>query len=62
MSAPAWHEERGEVLAFARAMSAAHEFDGPDGVIYYFEKPWKWDREHDAWVLAGRPDAFEVTP
>jgi hypothetical protein len=24
-------------------------------VIYYFDKPWKWDKEHSIWESQGRP-------
>lgn len=27
----------------------------------YFERPWKWDREYQAWVRAGRPQPPEGT-
>lgn len=49
-----WFENKGEVLAFLRARNEAESLTF-ENVIYFLEKPWKWDDEYEAWIRAGRP-------
>lgn len=50
-----WDENFSEVLRFARVLNNAEEFDNPNEVLYYFEKPYKWDKEHDQWTEFEEP-------
>lgn len=50
-----WDESFAEVLRFGRVLNNAEEFDNPSEVLYYFEKPYKWDREHETWSEMGEP-------
>ena len=57
-----WWTNAGEVNALARALVASDHFEGRsalDNLLYYYEKPYKWDAEHTRWVEAGRPDMFD---
>ena len=47
----------GKIYRFFEILRSA-DLLGPDE-FYYFEKPWKWGREHQAWVAAGRPNPPE---
>jgi hypothetical protein len=42
-----------KVFTFAEILRAADLM--PHDEDEYFERPWKWGREHQAWVAAGRP-------
>lgn len=54
-----WCEDSSEVLAFARVMVEADTFPSQFELLSYFEKPWNWTEERDAWILAGEPDSFD---
>ena len=57
MSDP-WYTNPQEVIDFAHILVDADALEpGQRAVIYYFEKPWKWDVEHRVWCDSGRPDA-----
>ena len=54
-----WNEDNpgvNEVLTFGRILVAADWFDTPQNLLDYFEKPYKWDREHELWVGCDRPE------
>lgn len=47
-----WHEVHDNLLALARWLKDQGQWDGAGGVgnlIYYFEKPWKYDDEWKAY-------------
>ena len=56
-----WHTNHAEVCSFASMLIAHAQFQGESIddslglLLYYFEKPWKWSTEHEAWRKAGRP-------
>lgn len=54
-----WFDDHDEVLAFARALDEGDGFTSTGDVLYYFEKPWKWTEDRDAWINQGEPDAFD---
>lgn len=54
-----WFEDHDEVLAFARVLVEADGFTSQADLLYFFEKPWKWTADRDAWILAGEPDTFD---
>lgn len=56
---PVWFEVHEEVCAFARALVKGDSVRGMD-IVRYFETPWDFNVEHDAWIAAGRPDLFET--
>ena len=43
-----WYEDLDEVIAFARWYFVSKV--SPKTVINVFEKPWKWNSEHDEYV------------
>lgn len=55
-----WFEERAELAAVARMLTAANWLTSPEDVVYFLEKPWKWENERDAWIGAGRPMAEDA--
>ena len=52
-----WVEHRAalRLWEFSRILRAAGLLDD-DQVGYFFEKPWKWEREHAVWQSHGCPD------
>jgi len=44
-----WYERQDDVLAFARIMCDDSRIKDTKELLYYFEKPYKWDREHKIW-------------
>ena len=40
-----WYDSQTELLDFAKYLHDKNEFDDADAVIYFFEKPWKWNEE-----------------
>ncbi len=49
-----------ELVSFAHVLKTLDAFvvpggDEADELLRFFEKPWKWDAEHEAWVRLGRP-------
>lgn len=59
-----WFESVSEVLDFARTLHASGEFEAADdqidAVFSYFEKPWKWTKEYEAWKLLGHPETIDL--
>jgi len=52
---PPWYADYSEVLAFGHVLNDLDRFDTPGDVLYYLEKPHKWDGEHELWVGCNRP-------
>lgn len=50
-----WHDNAAATYAFATVLHSADWFITPADVLDYFEKPYKWTREHQAWNDAGSP-------
>jgi len=50
-----WYADHGEVVSLASILVGLDRLSTPHDVIYFFEKPWKWDREFRIWDEAGRP-------
>jgi len=47
-----WYFDRDNILGLARWLKQEGQWDGAGGVgnlIYFFEKPWKYDSEWDAY-------------
>lgn len=38
-----WYDNQVDLLNFAKYLHDKDEFDDVDAVIYFFEKPWKWN-------------------
>lgn len=51
-----WHASYPNVIGFAGILVRADWLDSADDVIYYLEKPWKWNNEYELWDGCGRPD------
>jgi hypothetical protein len=50
-----WYFDRDNILGLARWLKQEGQWDGAGGIgnlIYYFEKPWKYDSEWDAYQSA----------
>lgn len=47
-----WWERRGELLSLYEWLNERGESpaETPDGVVYFLEKPWKWEEEHDLYL------------
>lgn len=54
-----WSDFSLPVFDFARILRAADLM--PADEDEYWEKPWKWDPEHQAWIDAGEPAPPEHT-
>lgn len=39
-----WHESHDNLCAMAHHLLDSHDFDARQ-LLYFFEKPWKWDAE-----------------
>ncbi len=53
-----WYDNQVDLLNFAKYLHDKDEFDDVDGVIYFYEKPWKWNeewKEYDIQQKAGIP-------
>lgn len=55
MKANDWYDSREWTYTFGRLLWTAGVLMEVEDVFYYFEKPWKWTTEHEAYVTAGRP-------
>jgi hypothetical protein len=49
-----WHTDQNEVVHFGGHL-IDHAFDARD-LQHYYESPWKWTSEHDAWAKHGKPE------
>jgi hypothetical protein len=55
-----WIHDPDEVLAFGHVLVDTGEIDTAKDVLYYFEKPHKWQPEYELWEKAGRPGDASV--
>lgn len=55
LAAGFWFTDYSELLTFASVLTEAGAFADPKGLLYFFEKPWKWETEHANWVKLGKP-------
>ena len=55
MSDKNWLMAADSIHTFATVLHRAGVLDTVDDVLYFFEKPWKWDNEYDKWVEFGQP-------
>ena len=53
-----WITDHDELCRFAAVLLYVHRSSAQD-ILYFFEKPWKWEPEHQIWVDCGRPDSAE---
>lgn len=44
-----WWEDREILFTVAYWLCDQHVFDHSDEVVYFFEKPWKWQEEYEDW-------------
>lgn len=58
MNEEKWFEVYDNVTALASALNDDWRFETPTDMLRYFEKPWKWTPEWEAWTAAGKPTAF----
>jgi hypothetical protein len=56
LPAPDWTTNHTELLRFAHVLVDAGSLTDAKEVLYFFEKPWKWDQEHQIWDGCHRPD------
>lgn len=45
-----------KIAEFAHVLVDANWLDTAESVLYFFEKPWKYDREYGIWVDCDEPD------
>ena len=57
MRARHWVTSEDEVWELGNDMVSAGIITTLEGLLGYFEKPWRWDLEHEWWVANGRPDS-----
>ena len=50
-----WTDDHYEIVEFAEMLVDADLLESAKDVIYFLDKPWKWNNEHEAWVRHGRP-------
>lgn len=50
-----WFADYSEVVTFGGILHAIDSLSSAQDVLYYFEKPWKWTPEYEAWTQHGRP-------
>jgi hypothetical protein len=51
-----WINDHWQLCEFARVLvDADPSFDAAQQVCDFFEKPYKWEAEHQIWVDSGRP-------
>jgi hypothetical protein len=50
-----WVNDSTEVLAFAHVLTDAGHLNDIQDALYFFEKPHKWEREHEIWNGCDRP-------
>lgn len=56
--APPWYGNMDELNCFAHVLVDCGLWPityDPKELIYFYEKPWKWDREHKVWKALGEP-------
>lgn len=57
-----WYTDHATLMSFVRVLARAEAFRGDSrredtrNILYFFEKPWKWTPEYEAWVRLGRPN------
>jgi hypothetical protein len=50
-----WTQDLAEVVVFGHVLVDTNQLDIARDVLDYFEKPHKWQPEHELWEEAGRP-------
>jgi hypothetical protein len=59
MSESVWTTDHDEVIAFATHLVDSGEITEVKDLLYFYEKPWKWAAEYEAWK-AGCGSACEI--
>lgn len=55
-----WFEDYQSICDFAMHLHSEGRFNTPSDVLYYFEKPWKWDPEFQEWRNTSSEPDFEA--
>lgn len=50
-----WYDNQVDLLNFASYLHDKDEFDDADAVLYFFEKPWKWNEEWKEYIQKEHP-------
>lgn len=50
-----WWQNAQDRNAFARVLVDSDAVQSAHDLLYFYEKPWKWDREYDLWIESGKP-------
>lgn len=50
-----WFADYSEVVTFGHILAYADALDTAPEVLEYFDRPWKWTPEYEAWARHGRP-------
>jgi hypothetical protein len=54
-----WTTDHTELCRLAAVLLYTRPDTTPLAVLEFFERPWKWEPEHQIWVDCGRPDNSE---
>jgi hypothetical protein len=60
MTAPAWTDDHDLVIGLASALIDASWFDTPRDLLYFFEKPWKYDEQFRLWDACQQPSTTDT--
>jgi hypothetical protein len=50
-----WFTDHSELVTFGWTLEELGEFGSPGEVLYFMEKPWKWEDAHQSWIEHNRP-------
>lgn len=54
-----WYEDYENIKWFGSILVEANYIDNKTELQYYYEKPWKWDKEWAAWQALDSPNSDE---
>jgi hypothetical protein len=52
---PPWYANHSELTEFGSVLIEASFLDTVEDLQYFYEKPWKYDNEHETWEGCGKP-------
>lgn len=59
-SPPTVVEDYNKLIEFADHLVETGAFAGPGEVVYFFEKPWKWQEQFEAWQESENEPTWET--
>ncbi len=55
MSDQHWYDDRDELIAFGHVLLGVDHWFDAKMMLYYFEKPWKYNPEYELWLGHQKP-------